>query len=615
MTRHFVWLAPLANLSLFCGMGLCFALLTRLWPRLGGWLFLRVICFFAILPALIALSPRIYPQAWAVLAAGIAVWVSPFFERHAAGLRRWLVLSFPGLAGLVVVSAVSVFGGDWLKERREASRPLPPPGSPNVLLIMLDTVRADRLSLYGYGRPTSPVLETLAKRGIRFDEARAPAPWTLPSHASMFTGRLPHELGVKRLSPLRGSFPTLAEYLGSRGYATAGFVANTLYCSYDTGLDRGFTRYGDYVLDGLLPFRTAWLVDRLLHTVSELGMYVGRTFHFGPFRPLQESWFTSLLASERRKDAGFVNGEFMEWIARRTEPARPFFVFLNYYDAHDPYVLPLGAEYRFGIKPRRATEFIFLMEDWPSASLDKLKLRPIYLDLARDSYDNCLSYLDERLGELFLGLQRRGLLDQTLVIVTSDHGEGLGEHYLFGHGESLYSTEIHVPLLILLPSAKRFQGMIQEAVSLCDLPATITDLAGAGSGSPFPGRSLSRFWRDSASGPASVVPDGAVSELPSPPVNSNQGRSPAHRGPLVSFAAEGFVYIRNEGDGAEELFNERDDPAERHNLAHASDSVPVLERMRRRFSEVNTARAPTVPKMLYRVAGQSPASNHSIPHR
>ena len=120
-----------------------------------------------------------------------------------------------------------MFAGDWVKERREASRPLPPADSPNVLLIVMDTVRADHLSLYGYDRATTPTLEQLAKRGIRFDKARATAPWTLASHASLFTGRWPHELDVQWLTPLRGKFPTLAEYLGSHGYATAGFVANT----------------------------------------------------------------------------------------------------------------------------------------------------------------------------------------------------------------------------------------------------------------------------------------------------------------------------------------------------------------------------------------------------
>ena len=167
------------------------------------------------------------------------------------------------MLGFVILLAGFVFVGDRLKQAREAGRPLPPANSPNVLLIVLDTVRADHLSLYGYERPTTPVLERLAKRGIRFDEARATAPWTLPSHASMFTGRWPHELGEKWMTPLRGNFPTLAEYLGDHGYATAGFVANVGYCSQETGLARGFTHYEDYVLEKLAPLRTAGLVEYL----------------------------------------------------------------------------------------------------------------------------------------------------------------------------------------------------------------------------------------------------------------------------------------------------------------------------------------------------------------
>ena len=133
----------------------------------------------------------------------------------------------------------------------------------------------------------------------------AAAPWTLASHASLFSGRWPHELGVKWLTPLRGNFPTLAEYLGSRGYATAGFVGNKLYCSYETGLDRGFTHYEDYVLEQLMPLRTAWLVDHFLNMVTDLGMFVGRYFDIGPFRPtMQESWFASLFRREPQKKRG-----------------------------------------------------------------------------------------------------------------------------------------------------------------------------------------------------------------------------------------------------------------------------------------------------------------------
>ena len=194
------------------------------------------------------LSPRIYPIAWAILALGAALCLASFLERHATGLRRRLLLSFPALLGLALILAGWVGGGEWLADWRDASRPLPHGDPPNVLLITLDTVGADHLSLYGYGRPTSPVLERLAKSGIRFDEARATAPWTLPSHATMFTGRWHHELSVDWTTPLDEKYRTLAEHLEARGYATAGFVANLFSCSYDSGLNRGFTP-----LRGLCP--------------------------------------------------------------------------------------------------------------------------------------------------------------------------------------------------------------------------------------------------------------------------------------------------------------------------------------------------------------------------
>ena len=138
-------------------------------------------------------------------------------------------------------------------------------------------------------------------------------------------------------------------------------------------------------------------------------------------------------------------------------------------------------------------------------------------------------------------------------MITSDHGEGLGEHSLFDHGESLYSTEIDVPLLILPPRTGRTARVVDDVVSLRDLPATIVNLAGHGGRSPFPGHSLAKLWSDSDGTVATVSM--AASELLVPnPRNSNPGRSPAARGPLVSVAEGDFVYIRNLGDGVEELF-------------------------------------------------------------
>jgi arylsulfatase A-like enzyme len=584
MSRHFTWLAPLSDLMLFSAVGLFLALAAKLWPRFGRWFGPRLICFLAILPVLMVLSPRIYPMAWALLALGTAVRMASFLERRATRLLRWLLPSFPGLLGLVVVLAGWVVGGEWREERREAGRPLPAGDPPNILLITLDTVRADHLSLYGYGRRTSPALERLASRGIRFEEAHAPAPWTLPSHASMFTGRWHHELNVDWMTPLNTKRPTLAEYLGSHGYATAGFVANLFACSYDSGLNRGFTHYEDYILEGLVPLRTAWLVECLARMTSDLGMVVGRVLNAGPFRTVDESWLVPSFEPFRRKDAGSINRAFLGWLSHRRQPARPFFAFLNYYDAHAPYLLPTGAKYRFGLRPRRPADFILLKVFWEL--VDKTKLRPVHQRLALDSYDNCVAYLVERLNDLFDELQSRGVLDRTLVIVTADHGEGMGEHGLFDHGESVYRPEIHVPLVIVLPMRARATGVVRETVSLRNLPATILDLTGLREGSPLPGRSLADLWRhDSRAGP--IVTDVVISELPKPnPYDPNRGRSPAWRGPLVSVAEDEFVYIRNQGDGTEELYNEREDPGDERDLSRVQAMQPVLERLRRHLDQL-----------------------------
>ena len=186
-------------------------------------------------------GPTIYLEAWLLVALGVALNVAPMLESYSSRQRHWLVFCIPVFLGLVIVQTACVIVGDRVKEWREDSRRLPSAGSPNVLLIVLDTVRADHLSLYGYSRPTSPNLERLARRAIRFNQARSAAPWTLASHATMFTGKWPHELAVKWSNPLRDDVRTLAEHMGSLGYATAGFAGNTFYCSYDSGLNRGFT--------------------------------------------------------------------------------------------------------------------------------------------------------------------------------------------------------------------------------------------------------------------------------------------------------------------------------------------------------------------------------------
>jgi arylsulfatase A-like enzyme len=582
MSRHFVWLIPLTNLLVFLVLGLALALLALCWPRRGSWLGARFLCGLAVLPPFWAAFPRIYGLAGLVLALGIAARLVPVLRRHAAGFRRCVRLSFPVVAAVPPFLAASTWAGDRLKEGREEARPLPAAGSPNVLLIVLDTVGAAHLNLYGYSRPTSPTLDGLARRGIRFDRVQATSSWTLPSHASFFTGRWPHELSAGWLTPLDAAQPTLAEYLAARGYATAGFVANLFYCGADTGLGRGFTHYQDYIFPELSAFKPAALVDRPVEGVRAIHRFLRERASLTFFPELLERFDAG-----NRKPAAVVNREVLDWLSLRRQPERPFFAFVNYYDVHHPYHVPEGSIRRFGVKPRTDRE-VDLIENWRTVDKPRLSARDVAF--ARDAYDDCVAHLDEQLGRLLDELGRRGLLERTWLIVTSDHGESFGEQAGdFGHGTSLYQPQLHVPLVIVPPEGDRSRSprVVPETSSLRDLPATIVDLVDLQAGAPFPGVSLARLWgRPSASAftdPPASRPSPALSEVV--PTNALDPE-PEHLledRPVWASLAEGdsiYIQVGYAGDIREQLFDLHDDPRESRNLGGVAAQQRLLERMR-----------------------------------
>jgi arylsulfatase A-like enzyme len=211
-------------------------------------------------------------------------------------------------------------------------------------------------------------------------------------------------------------------------------------------------------------------------------------------------------------------------------------------------------------------------------SLDKARLSFHDVRMAADVYDDCISYLDRRLGILLKELSQRGVLDNTLVIVTADHGEHLGDHLLFFHGCSLYRQLVQVPLVIVDTKGVPSDRVVVEPVSLCDVPATVIDLLGLGRDDRFPGRSLSRFWRRSDRA-VSPLGDPLLMQTGKPEVLTNQGREPAAKGPMNSVVASGLHYIRT-ADGLEELYMLSSDPEESFNLAAAPQFQGMLERFR-----------------------------------
>ena len=204
--------------------------------------------------------------------------------------------------------------------------------------------------------------------------------------------------------------------------------------------------------------------------------------------------------------------------------------------------------------------------------------------LAVDSYDDCIADLDEQIGMLLDKLRRSGVLDRTWLIIASDHGESFGEHTgVFCHGTSLYQTELHVPLLIIPPGGKATKQVVNEAISLRDLAATIVDVTGQAAGSPFPGNSLARFWVETS--PTTPLQrassDLALAEVvPDDPLHRDSSGFPQKTWPLGALNEGEWSYIRREGDLREELFHLREDAKEQHNLAGDPAAQPMLERMR-----------------------------------
>jgi arylsulfatase A-like enzyme len=409
-----------------------------------------------------------------------------------------------------------------------------------------------------------------------------------------------HELSVGWLTPLDETQSTLAEYLGSKGYATAGFVANTSYCARDSGLGRGFTHYDDFTFPKLTAFRKTSLVSRVLS-----GIQTAVSFLEEQFEAVWMRWYADQLSVwliEDRKPAALVSRELLDWLASRGQPERPFFAFLNYFDAHYPYLLPRGRYHRFGGAPADIRDRAIIER---CGNLDKRSLTPTEVALGIRAYDDCIADLDEQIGWLADRLERDGILERTWLIVVADHGESFGEHRdTFTHGSSLYQTEVHVPLLIVPPGGNLTGQVVSETVSTRDLAATIAELTGQSSGAPFPGRSLSRFW-DPTKRSAPLTPalaDTALSEVvpnQHAPENLGAAGQPRPVSPLGALKNADWSYIRREeGDIREQLFRMPDDLNERRNLASDPSQRSALEGLRAALDRITAG--PLTPQRLGR---------------
>jgi arylsulfatase A-like enzyme/Flp pilus assembly protein TadD len=375
----------------------------------------------------------------------------------------------------------------------------------NVLVITLDTTRADRIGCYGRENASTPVLDSLAAEGFLFERCHSTNPITTPSHSSIMTGKYPMLHGVRDngLFTLPDERTTLAEVFRENGWATAAAVAS-FPLTRRFGLDQGFDFFDDQIEAPYLNFRGDRIVTR------------------------QKLFFDERPAVD-------VNQAIIPWLKSNID--RPFFVWVHYFDAHQPFV--------------------------PPNPYDEL--------FARDLYQGEIAYADESLGRILAVLEERKVADRTLVVVVGDHGEGLGEHDELTHSLLCYETTIRVPLIIKVPGSEGGIRIVDN-VGTVDLAPTILDLMDLPTPDGVQGVSL-RSYLDPGSTVKSAADRMYYAETLSPRIAYGWSE-------VRVLIDEPFKYIHS---SRPELYDLRSDPSERHDLS--AERPDVVESMRHQLEE------------------------------
>ena len=430
---------------------------------------------------------------------------------------------------------------------------------PNIILIVLDCVRFDGLHAFGNPRTVTPALDALAEQSRRYTQARSAAIWTLPSHASMFTGLHPRQHGVNvETRWLDESIPTMAEMLAQAGYQTVAFSTNA-WVGPHFGLERGFEDF--YALWRIFP-------------------------NMGKARfPWWEKALRKGLLERSDKGARKLNKYVRKWWKERRDPERPFFLFGLYLDAHLPYRPPKGYAERLldaaALRRARAVN-----QDAWAYMADEVRMTPEDFAGLRALYDAEIAYVDDMLADMLRFLGSVGALENTMIVVTADHGENIGEHNLMDHQYCVCETLAHVPLIIHYPDALP-PGDDNTPVQHTDLLPTFLDLAEASALTTLPGQSLLS---------ATSLPKPQVIQYTAPHRHRFARRhpdfDPASKGYDRTYDAiviEGYKLIRSNRKDLW-LYDLKDDPGETINLI---DKLP--ERTRQLQSALDAWMDVTIP--------------------
>ena len=426
----------------------------------------------------------------------------------------------------------------------------------NIILIVADTLRAKNMSLYGYQRNTTPNLDIFAQDSITFLDAISSAPWTLPSHASLFTGYFSNIHGADHVTdeavpalPLSAGFDALAELLVSAGYKTAAIVANQACLGPWTGLNQGFDFYWwgrsrdggllTSILSGHLPKKAR---DRVFR-------FCGFDFH----------------TSARR-----INQLALHWL--KSKKNYPFFMFINYMETHGSAYLPPGFARLFTSPPAPSFPEKDVNTGYPIVTHEQI-------DRIRSWYDNETASVDNEIGRFISVLKKIDRYERTLIIITSDHGELLGEHDDFDHGFCLYNELLHVPLIVKYPLSQHRNSINEKPIQNVDVFAEILNAAKIKipegvQGQPF----------NEANHPV-------ISEVRRIPRLSNRwpARYDQDLEAIIPIEYPQFKLIRST-KGLVEIFSRRDDPEEMYDIKDQSKKQEILQQLNNYLMKLNPIR-------------------------
>jgi arylsulfatase A-like enzyme len=537
-----LWIAPIETVVAFLLAGLVLVIVLRIARASERTTTLTGYGLFtsAGVAAAILSSGWIHWAAAALLGVGAAVVVGrsmPDGGMHLTAILRRRTWALP----LLVLLAWAGVGGYavWRESTTDAKIAAVAPASrTNVLVIVMDTVRADSFQRQGKASLT-PNLDRIVARGATFTDAWSTTSWSLPSQASILTGLYPHEHGADwpgiRLNP---ETLTLAEAFARRGYVTGAFSSNAAWVTPEH-LGRGFLRFDAYTVEDVGRRTT---VGRAVDTViSRVG------YHY----------------AGRGKKAEVLNAQFLDFLDDYA--GKPFFAYLCYMDVNRTFH---AKRFNPGIGAPR-----------PTAA-------EVY-----DAYEQGLTRLDAKIGELFDELQRRGTLDDTLVFITSDHGESFGttvhrDHDPDGHGTSLYPEQTRIPMFALHPTKIPAGRRVSAPVTLRDIPVTTAHMLGWHD-APFPGTPLPLDEKQSQAPSAGAATGPEATSLL---LTLNY-----YPYSLRSIVWNRLQYIRDEADaqrGKEELFNLADDPAATKDITPDHELIPTLRRLLDASKSTRTATAP-----------------------